>query len=184
LKLSRAVLVFMAVTAAACIDSNSCASATVTMPNPTPSASPSPSPSASPGSKTTDVSGFGQFFYGIQQNSASVGKCPAELNEAIKHADSFADFTVPAGCTAALTATIFSDKDANGDGKPDGALDPSRNLVWQISGPGRLDPGLGGEPLFNQLLVPLGTGVATVKATFIDSAGGLHEATKTYSLHG
>jgi hypothetical protein len=171
----------------ACFDQAGCMTQQqIIGPTPVSSPSPSPSPTASPsgGQKTTDVSGFGQFFYGIHQNPVSVGVCPPGLTEAIKHVDSFADFTVPAGCDAAITATIFSDKDANGDGKPDGALDPSRDLKWKISGPGRLDPGLDGETLFNQVLVPLGTGVATVTSTFIDSAGGLHEATKTYSLHG
>jgi hypothetical protein len=170
----------------ACMDQSSCFSQTQTGPSNVglPSPSPSPAPSASPSSKTTDVKGFGQFFYGIHQRSGTTAVCPAALTEEIKHADPGSDFTVPAGCDAALTATPFTDKDLDGDGKPDGALDPSRNLKWSITGPARLDAGLGGEPLFNQVLVPLGTGVATVKVELVDSAGGLHEATKTYSLHG
>jgi hypothetical protein len=186
MRMRTLILAAVVATSPACMDQSSCFSQSQTGPSTVEKPSPTPAPSGapSPGAKTTDVVGFGQFFYGIHQNPVSVGVCPPGLTEAIKHVDTFADFTVPAGCDAAITATIFSDKDANGDGKPDGALDPSRDLKWKISGPGRLDPGLDGEALFNQVLVPLGTGVATVTATYTDSAGGLHEAIKTYSLHG
>jgi hypothetical protein len=142
---------------------------------------PAPSPSPSGGAKVSDVKGWGQFFYGWAQSGTSV--CPI-FNEANKHADGGADFTLPAGCEGAITCTPFSDKDVDpADGKPDGAKDPSRNVTWSSAGPVSLTPPQD-EPVFNRRVKASGSGIATIKCDFVDSAGVFWSKTATYSVHG
>lgn len=108
LKLSRAVLLFMAVTAAACIDSNSCASATVTMPNPTPSASPTPSPapSASPGVSAASCSGLKGVFAAFGWTGpASVTRPPNQAQP----------YPLCPTCSALVTGTVKGVPNANGN---------------------------------------------------------------------
>lgn len=141
---------------------------------------PAPSPSPSGGAKVSDVKGWGQFFYGWVQSGTSV--CPT-FNEANKHADGGADFTLPAGCEGAITCSPFSDKDENGDGKPDNAKDPSRQVTWSTAGPVSL-AAKGEELTFNRFVTASGSGIATIKCDFVDSAGTFWTKTATYSVHG
>lgn len=151
---------------------NGCGNVTIVTP------SPSPGPG---GSGVSDVKGWGQFFYGWAQSGTSV--CPT-YNEANKHADGGADFTLPAGCEGAITCTPFSDKDVDpADGKPDGAKDPSRNVTWSSAGPVSLTPPQD-EPVFNRRVKASGSGIATIKCDFVDSAGVFWTKTTTYSVHG
>lgn len=151
---------------------NGCANNTITNP------SPSPSPGQA-GSGTTDVKGLGQFLYGYDKAGASCTP-PAEGKKVLPSGA----FDVPVACIADITATPFTDKDLDLDGKIDYAKDTSRKLTWKITGPAVLLPGINGEPLFNQRVLPTGTGIVTVTATYEDSAGGRWTAERNYSVNG
>lgn len=147
-------------------------------PTPVETKSPSPSPSASPSpTSTSDAVSMAIFAFGYDTAPGAPAACQAPAEG--QRLNAAQEYVVPVNCRLAITATPKTNRDANGDGKPDDATNHGNAIAWSTTGPGSVSP-RAENPLFNQDYSRTGAGLATVTAKITLPDGRLLEAVRGF----